>query len=95
MGKPKLRNLKLKLYYGTGIKVISTFDGTFEKEKRFERILIVVAVCNKHHGLLGIDVWKVDTTKLINSIKVENNTGLLRDYRGEHSFKEKPSPPAM
>ena len=35
---------------------------------------ITVAGCNKDHGLLGVDVLKVDTTKLINSLKAEKIT---------------------
>ena len=48
----------------------------FETKKHFHMIPISVVACNKDHRLLGIDV---DTTKLINSIKSEeNNQRFLR-----------------
>ena len=54
---------------------------------------IMVIACNRDHGLLGIDMFKVDTTKLINSIKVEeNNIGLLRGYRVSILLKENHHP---
>ena len=44
-------------------------------------IPIVIVVYNKDHGLLGIDVLKVGTSRVINSIKAEeNNIGLLTGY---------------
>ncbi len=78
----KKRNIQLKRFDGAVIKVMDTFKGNFRNKKRLEMIPITVFACNKDHGLLGIDVLKVDTTKLINSIKAEeNNIGLLRSYR--------------
>ena len=42
---------------------------------------ITVVACSKDHGRLYIEVLKVDTTKLVNSMKTEeNNIGLLRVY---------------
>ena len=57
MSKPKMRksNLQLKQFNGTLIKVVAIFEGTFETKKRFEMIPHTVIVCNKDHGLLGID----------------------------------------
>ena len=53
----------------------------------------MVETCNKDHGLLGIEVLKVDTTKLINSIKAEkNNIGLLKGYRDSIHLKENHNP---
>ena len=42
-----------------------------ENKKCFEMIPITVVAYNKDHGLLGIDVLRVDITKLINSMKAE------------------------
>ena len=68
---------------------MDTFKGNFRNKKRLEMIPITVVACNKDHGLLGIDVLKVDTTELINSIKAEgNNIGLLRVYRVSIGLKE-------
>ena len=56
-------------------------------------IPITIVVCNKDHRLLGIDVLKMDTTKLINSIKKQENTiGLLRGYRESISLKKNHHP---
>ena len=37
----------------------------FETKNRFEIIPIIVMAYTKDHGLLGIDVLKVDTLKLV------------------------------
>ena len=90
-GKQKMRKSdhQLKQFDITVIKLMGTFEGTFETKKRFEMVPITVVACNKDHGLLRIDVLKVDATKLINSIKAgENNIGLLRDYRLSVLLKE-------
>ena len=60
MGKPKLRknNLQLKQFDRTVIKVMGTFEGTFKTKKHFKMIPIMVVICNKDHGLLGIEVFK-------------------------------------
>ena len=77
-GKLKLRksNLQLKQFNRIVIKIMGAFEETFKTKKHFEMIPIIVVACNKDQGLLGIDVLKVDTTKLFNSIKAENNIGL-------------------
>ena len=95
IGKPKLKktSLKLKQFDGTIINVMGTFEGTFETKKRFEIIPVTVVACYKNHGLLGIDVLKVDTTKLINSIKAKrNNIGLFRGYKASIRLKENHHP---
>ena len=50
-----------------------------------------VVAWNKNHGLLGTDMLKVDTSKLINYITDENNRIVKRLY-GKHTFKGKPLP---
>ena len=52
-------------------------------------IPIMVVACNKNHELLGIDMFKVDTLKLINSIKVEENSRIVKRLQSKHSFKRK------
>ena len=47
----------------------------------FKMIHFTEVACNKDHEQLGIDVLKVDETKLINFIKAGNNIGLFRGYR--------------
>ena len=72
---------------------MAIFEGTFETEKCFEMIPVTVVACNKDHGLLGNEEWKVDTTKLIKSMKVEeNNVGLLRSYKVNICLKENHHP---
>ncbi len=42
---------------------------------------ITVVVCTKDHDLQGIDVLKVDTSKLVNSMELEKQEiGLLKGY---------------
>ena len=73
LGKPRLKKstLQRKQFNGTIIKTLATFEGTFETKNRLEIIPIIVVACTKDHGLLGIDVLKVDTSKLVNSMKLE------------------------
>lgn len=48
----------------------------------------------KTHELVGIDVWRVDTTKLFNSVKIESNdAGILEGYKARIQWKEN-SPPS-
>ena len=63
--------MQLKQFDGTIIKTLSTFEGMFETKDRFEIIPIIVVACTKDHGLLGIVVLKVDTSKLVNSMEQE------------------------
>ena len=67
LGKPRLKEsvLQLKQFDGTIIKTLGTFDSTSETKNHFEIIPITVMACAKDHGLLGIDVLQVDTSKLI------------------------------
>ena len=84
VGKPKLKNFnhELNQFVETVIKVMGTFNGIFETKKRLEMITITVVACSKDHRLLEFDVSKMDTTKLVNSIKAEENKiELLRGYR--------------
>ena len=44
--------------------------------------------CTKGHGLLGIDVLKIDTLKLVNFMKLEEQEiGLLKGYKASIRFK--------
>ena len=43
----------------------------FETKNHFEVMSIAVIACTKDHGLLGIDVLKVNTLKLVNSMESE------------------------
>ena len=52
-------------------KVINTFEETNETKLGAE--MFPKFSCNKDHGLLGIGVLKVDTTKLFISTKPEGN----------------------
>ena len=73
LGKLRLKKsaLQLKQFNGTIIKTSGTFNSTFETKNQFEIIPITVIACTKDHELLGIDVLKVDTLKLVNSMESE------------------------
>ena len=75
IGKPTLRNysLLLRRFDGSIIKTLWYFEGSLELEDEFEVIPIIVTTCKKNHGLLGNDVLNINSTKLINEIKMEKN----------------------
>ena len=91
LGKPRLKKsiLQLKQFDGTIIKTLGTFEGTFETKNHFEIIPVTVVACTKDHGLLSIDVLKVDTSKSINSMELEEQEiGLLKAYKASICLKE-------
>ena len=91
LGKPRLKKstLQQKQFDGTIIKTLGTFKGTFETKNRFEIIPITVVACTKDHGLLGIYVLKVDTSKLVNSMESEEQEiGFLKGYKASSRLKE-------
>ena len=51
------------------MKALGTFEGTFETKNHFEIKAITVVACTKDHGLLGADILKVGTSKLVNSME--------------------------
>ena len=60
--KPRLKKSTL---------LLKQFDGMFETKNHFKIMPITVVVCTKDHELLGIDVFKVDMSKLVNSMELE------------------------
>lgn len=75
IGKPPLRKSSLQLcqFDGLVIKTLGYFEGSLELEDKFEVIPIIVTSCKKTHGLLGNNVLNINSTKLINDIKMEKN----------------------
>ena len=71
LGKTTLKKstLKLKQFDGTIINTLGTFEGTFETKNRFGIIPITVVACTKDHGQLDKNVFKVETSKLLNSME--------------------------
>ena len=95
LGKPRLKKsaLQIKQFDGTIIKTLGTFEGMFETKKRFEIIPITVVACTKDHGLLGIDVLKVDTWKLVNYMESkEQEIGLPKGKKASIHLKENNHP---
>ena len=81
--------LEQKQFDGTIIKTLGTFESTFETKNRFDILPITVVACSKDHELLGIDVSKVDTSKLVNSLESEEQEiGLLKSYKASIRLKE-------
>ena len=70
IGKPTLRksSLQLRQFDGSVIKTLGYFEGSLELEDEFELIPIIITTCKKNHGLL---VLNMNSTKLINEIKIE------------------------
>ena len=58
MGKHNMLKINLQLmpFNGTVIKVMGTFEETFEIKMRFKIIPNTVVACNKDHGLLRSDM---------------------------------------
>lgn len=64
------------------------FNGTFETCEWFEIIPYVVE-CKKINGLLGIDVLKVDMSKLIRNVKSEKvKMEVLKGYKASIPLNE-------
>ena len=95
LGKSKYKKstLQPKQFDRTIIKILGTFEDTFETKNRFEILPITVMACTKDNGLLGADVLKVDTSKLVNSMKSEEQEiGLLKGYKASIRLKENNHP---
>ena len=46
----------------------------------------------KHHGLLVIDILKVDSSKFVSWLKLEESDRNIKGVQSEHSIKRKLSP---
>ena len=57
----------------TVIKTLEHFEISLELEDKFRLIPIIVTTCERDHGLLRNDVLNINSTKLINEIKMEKN----------------------
>ena len=93
IGKLILRksSLLLRQFHGSVIKTFGYFKGSLELEDKFEMILIIVTTCKKNHGLLGNDVRNINSTKLINEIKMKK-IGKLKNFKVSLKFKKKSYP---
>ena len=82
LGKQMLKKstLQQKQLDSSFIKRPGTLKGTFETKNRLEIIHITVVVCTKDHGLLGIDVLKVVSSEVINSMELEKQE--IRSFKG-------------
>ena len=87
--KPTLQMSSLLLcqFDGSVIKSLRHFEGFLELEDKFEVIPIIVTTCNRNHRLLGNDVHNINSTKLINEMKMEKN-GKLKNYKASLELKE-------
>lgn len=88
MGRLKLRQSKLQLkqFDGSVIKTLGCFEEVFKMKSRFEVIPFVVVECINNHGLLGVGILRIDTSKLINFIKLEEPA--IRLYEVSVQLKE-------
>ena len=73
IGKATLRksNLQLCQFHVSFIKTFGFFEGSLALEDKFDVILLTVTTCKKNQGLLGKDMLNINSTKLINEIKME------------------------
>ena len=69
--------------------LLKQFDDTFDTKNHFKIMPITVVVCTEDHDLKGIDVLKVDTSKLVNSMELEKQEiGLLKGYEASIRLRE-------
>ena len=89
IGKQILRKSSLVIcqFDGSVIKTLGYFEGSLELEGKFELIPIIVITCKKNHGLLGNNVLTMNSTILINEIKLEK-TRKLANYKSSLKFKK-------
>ena len=75
IGKPTLWKSRLLLcqFDGLVIKTLGYFDCSLDLEYKFEEITITVTIFKKNHGLLGNNMLNMNSTKIINEIKMEKN----------------------
>ena len=91
LGKPRLKKsaLQQKQFDGIIIKTLGIFNSRFETKNCLEIIPITVMAYIKDHGLLDIDVLKVNTLKLVNSMESEEQEiELLKGYKASNHLKE-------
>ena len=89
-GKPTLRksSLLLRQFDGSVIKTLGYLEGSLELVEKFEVMPIIVKTCKKNRGLLGNDELNINSTKLINEMKMEKS-GKLKNYKASLKLKEK------
>ena len=61
--------LRLKQFDGTIIKVLREFEATLETKSKINIVGIIVADCTKNHGLIGMDIIKVNATNLVYNVE--------------------------
>ena len=94
MGKPRLKksNVQLRQFDGSVIAIMGYFEGSIELKEKYEVVPIIVTNCRKTHDLLGNDVFKINSTKLINEIEMEKR-GKLKNYEARLKLKVNAPPP--
>ena len=81
--KPTLQksSLQLRQFDGSVIKTLEYFEGSSELKDKFEVIPIIVTLCKKTHGLVEDNVRNINSTKLINDIKIEKTGQLKNEFK--------------
>jgi len=93
LGRPVLKKcgLSLKQFDGSKIALLGKFEAVVESHKHFCLAEVIVADCNKSHGLLGMDVLQVDATSMVNTVRVEE-VGRLKDFKADILLKPNAHP---
>lgn len=74
----KLRNPRLKKnlvqlnqFDGSVIETVGYFEADVEVKNKFDVLPVIVAYCEKNHGLIENDVLNINVIKLVNKFKAE------------------------
>ena len=77
---------------GSVIKTLGYFEDSLELEDKVEEIPLIVTTCKKNHRLSGNYVLNINSSKLINAIKMEKNGKLKKNYEASLKLKENITP---
>ena len=94
-GRPKFKRsyLELRQFDGSCITTLGQFKTTFADKENIEIIPIIVVDCFKNPGLIGTDILKIDTTKLIDNWQSEEQkVGVLKGFEATIRLKGNISP---
>ena len=98
MGRPLLgkTTIKLRQYDGSVIETLGKFTTNLETEQVIKKIEVIVAKCQKEHGLIGTDVLNINSETLdINSNATspeDQQIGCLKGFKARLLLRDNARP---